>query len=232
MNMRKINVLWCVCFLWGFCLLNEARASVYFPVSKSEKTVVTSRIPEEALKQGGAFFNTLDPRASYRGAVKTFVVKTNVKKSADFKGRIPENPPRIENFASAGRSTSFLVPVAGQISSLFGYRPHPLRRHREFHTGLDLRAPMGTPIHAAAAGVVVFAGWRRGYGLTVEIDHGNGFRTAYAHCSSISTRVGANLGAGTVLGNVGRTGVTTGAHLHLEMKRGNMLLDPLPFLRH
>ncbi|OQA05793.1 MAG: Murein hydrolase activator EnvC precursor [bacterium ADurb.Bin374] len=83
----------------------------------------------------------------------------------------------------------------------------------------------------AAAGRVVYAGWKRGYGLMVEVEHGSGFRTVYAHCSKLQVRVGSMIQAGSTIGLVGSTGVTTGSHLHFEIMRGSILIDPLSFFR-
>ncbi len=117
-------------------------------------------------------------------------------------------------------------PVAGQVSSGFGMR------HGRMHPGLDLRAPIGTPITAAAAGRVVFAGRYYHYGLMVEIEHADGTRARYAHLSRIApeARQGAEVAGGGPIGAVGRTGRTTGPHLHIELRRDGRPVDPWPWL--
>lgn len=176
------------------------------------------------------FFGNLNPVSSSRGLVTTFVVKP--EKSEDKSEAEPRQDTEVlSTVALKPFSGSFLMPVSGEISSQFGYRAHPFRRVRHFHTGVDIRARRGTPILAAASGRVVFAGWKRGYGRMVEVEHGSGFRTLYAHCSKIQVRVGTMIQSGTIVGLIGSTGVTTGPHLHFEIMRGSVLIDPLRFFR-
>ncbi len=121
----------------------------------------------------------------------------------------------------------FIRPVDGPIVSGFGYRVHPIFRRVKFHYGVDISAPSGTPIRAAADGVVVFAGWRRAYGNTVIIDHGNGMATLYAHCSRILVGEGEVVKQGQVIAFVGSTGLSTGPHLHFEVRRYGEPINPL-----
>ncbi|MDT7897618.1 MAG: peptidoglycan DD-metalloendopeptidase family protein [Armatimonadota bacterium] len=121
----------------------------------------------------------------------------------------------------------FLRPVSGSIVSGFGYRRHPILGGVRFHYGVDIAAPFGTTIRAAADGVVVFAGWRRAYGNTVIIDHGNGLATLYAHCSELLVSEGAVVRQGQPIARVGSTGLTTGPHLHFEVRRYGEPVNPL-----
>ncbi len=121
----------------------------------------------------------------------------------------------------------FIRPVDGPIVSGFGYRVHPIFRRVKFHYGIDISAPSGTPIHAAADGVVVFAGWRRAYGNTVIVDHGNGLATLYAHCSRVLVSEGEVVKQGQVIALVGSTGLSTGPHLHFEVRRYGEPINPL-----
>ncbi|KLI64770.1 peptidoglycan DD-metalloendopeptidase family protein [Aurantiacibacter marinus] len=116
------------------------------------------------------------------------------------------------------------------ISSGFGFRRDPFTGGGAMHSGLDFRAPHGAPIHAAAAGTVTFSGWRSGYGQTVEITHGSGMVTRYAHMSRFSTRAGAEVAAGEVIGAIGSTGRSTGPHLHFEVRINGRAVNPRPFL--
>jgi murein DD-endopeptidase MepM/ murein hydrolase activator NlpD len=122
-----------------------------------------------------------------------------------------------------GRLTS---PVNGSISSGFGYRVHPIFRVRKMHTGVDINADAGTPIKAAAGGVVVHSGRRGGYGNCVIIDHGGGLATVYAHCSTLSVSAGQEVKQRQVIGRVGSTGIATGPHLHFEVRRNGAPVDP------
>lgn len=118
------------------------------------------------------------------------------------------------------------MPVAGEFSS--GYGP----RHGRPHPGVDIRAPIGTPVTAAGPGVVVFAGRYFDYGLMVEIEHPDGSRARYAHLARFApgTRAGAAVRAGEEIGVVGRTGRTTGANLHVELRREGRPENPWPWL--
>ena len=117
------------------------------------------------------------------------------------------------------------LPVAGTISSPYGYRINPITGASELHDGVDIAAPAGSPVAAPLAGTVTFAGWNGGYGNQVTLNHG-GFTTFYAHMSSILASVGQLLQAGQVLGLVGSTGMSTGPHLHWGSSAG----DPMQML--
>ena len=121
----------------------------------------------------------------------------------------------------------FIRPVDGPIVSGFGYRVHPIFRRVKFHYGIDISAPSGTPIRAAADGVVVSVGWRRAYGNTIIIDHGEGMATLYAHCSRILVSEGEVVKQGQVIALVGSTGLSTGPHLHFEVRRYGEPINPL-----
>jgi murein DD-endopeptidase MepM/ murein hydrolase activator NlpD len=121
----------------------------------------------------------------------------------------------------------FIRPVPGRITSGFGMRYHPILHVRKLHTGVDFGAPYGTPIHAAAAGVVLLAGYTRGYGNCIIIDHGGGIATLYGHCSSLGVSEGQSVKQGAVIGRVGATGYATGPHLHFEVRKNGVPVQPL-----
>ena len=124
-----------------------------------------------------------------------------------------------------------VLPAAGtQISSGFGYRTDPFEGSPAFHAGLDFKGPTGAPIYSAARGRVAFVGRHAGYGNLVEIDHGNGLRTRYAHMSAFRARAGQAVKAGQVIGAVGSTGRSTGPHLHFEVRHNGQPVNPRPFL--
>ena len=116
------------------------------------------------------------------------------------------------------------------ITSGFGYRRDPFTGAAAMHKGLDFRGHIGTPIHAAADGVVSFVGQIRGYGNVVEIRHGNGLVTRYAHMSKFKTKRGTRVAAGDVIGLIGNTGRSTGPHLHFEVRVNGRAVNPRPFL--
>ncbi len=129
------------------------------------------------------------------------------------------------------RNMPSIWPVAGAIRGGFGVRRNPFGgSSSEFHKGQDISAPMGTPVIATADGVITIAGWQRGYGQVVYIDHGNGLTTRYGHLSRIDVMVGQTVQRGSHLGLVGSTGRSTGPHLHYEVRRDGQPLNPLPYL--
>jgi murein DD-endopeptidase MepM/ murein hydrolase activator NlpD len=147
---------------------------------------------------------------------------------------------RDEESRNKGRSAQYTYlpsggqlswPVQGQITSTFGMRVHPVFKTKMMHTGMDIRAPRGTPVRAAGPGEVLFAGWLRGYGQVIIIDHGNNLSSVYAHLSSMSVREGAAVKKGQTIGAVGSTGTATGAHLHFEVRVGGDARDPMRYLR-
>jgi murein DD-endopeptidase MepM/ murein hydrolase activator NlpD len=126
-------------------------------------------------------------------------------------------------------SGRFIRPVEGRITSGYGMRNHPIFKVRKMHTGIDIAAPTGTPIRAADAGVVVEAGYIRGYGYTVIIDHGGGVATLYAHCSALLVSAGQEVQRGQIIARVGSTGYSTGPHLHFEVRVNGEPVDPLGY---
>ncbi len=116
------------------------------------------------------------------------------------------------------------------ISSGFGFRADPFTGAGAFHPGLDFKGPIGAPIYAAARGRVSFVGQRSGYGNCVEIDHGNGLITRYAHMSGFRTTIGKAVAPGEVIGLIGSTGRSTGPHLHFEVRINDRPVNPRPFL--
>jgi murein DD-endopeptidase MepM/ murein hydrolase activator NlpD len=122
-------------------------------------------------------------------------------------------------------------PVVGALRSGVGVRSNPFGGSSlEFHKGQDISAPTGTPVNATADGVVVIAGWVRGYGNGIYIDHGNGISTRYGHLSRIDVAVGQVIKRGEHLGLVGSTGRSTGPHLHYEVRINGQPVSPLPYL--
>ena len=120
---------------------------------------------------------------------------------------------------------------APMVTSSFGYRRDPFTGRGAMHSGLDFKGPLGSPIYAAAKGVVTFVGRKAGYGNVVEVSHGNGLMTRYAHMSRFATTVGTRVAAGDIIGAIGSTGRSTGPHLHFEVRINDRAVDPRPFLK-
>jgi murein DD-endopeptidase MepM/ murein hydrolase activator NlpD len=121
-------------------------------------------------------------------------------------------------------------PVTGTITSPFGYRNNPFGGGMEFHQGLDIAAPMGTTVRAAAGGTVISAGWYGGYGNYILIDHGGGMATGYGHLSQIFVSAGQQVAKDQPIGAVGSTGMSTGPHLHFEVRMHGKPTDPAAYL--
>ncbi len=134
------------------------------------------------------------------------------------------------NAYSSGSSSGYVSlginlinPISGTITSRYGSNDS-VRDHT--HAGLDIAAPTGTSIKAAASGTVTFSGWSGGYGYVVKIDHGSGVTTVYAHCSQLLVSVGENVSQGDIIAKVGSTGNSTGPHLHLEVRKNGITYNP------
>lgn len=151
---------------------------------------------------------------------------------------IPEIPTYTGPALPAGATMEYydlglagtVTPVLGKLSSAFGYRDHPLDGDYSFHKGVDLAADKGTPVAAFAAGTVDFIGESDAYGLYIQLNHGNGITTFYCHCSELLARKGESVELGQTIAAVGNTGNVTGSHLHLELKRDGVLLNPAYYI--
>ncbi len=121
-------------------------------------------------------------------------------------------------------------PVGGPMTSPFGWRIHPVYRTRRFHAGLDFGVATGTPVGAADRGTVLYSGWYGGYGYTVILNHGNGLTTLYAHNSALLVRVGQTVQRGQPIARSGSTGLSTGPHVHFEVRHNGQPVDPRRYI--
>lgn len=140
------------------------------------------------------------------------------------------NPVSENSIKPTIEKMSYQMPVKGRISSGFGNRFHPIDKVTKFHAGMDIAAPVGTKIGAAAAGVVTFAGWSKGYGNLVVIKHADGKETRYGHTSKMFVKEGDSVVAGQQIAAVGSTGKSTGPHLHFEVRENGQAVNPQKFL--
>jgi murein DD-endopeptidase MepM/ murein hydrolase activator NlpD len=145
--------------------------------------------------------------------------------------RWPQRPGEWINAADASaqasQATGMALPASGPITSYFGYRYHPILHFTRFHAGIDIGAGWGSPILAAADGQVVSAGWSGGYGREVRIAHAGGLVSLYGHMSEVVALPGSFVRQGQLIGYVGSSGLSTGPHLHFEVRRGGEPVNPL-----
>ena len=165
--------------------------------------------------------------AAVKSAEDRYVTEANLlaASSAAIEAQINAADPGTPGGTADSPSEAGLIwPVAGPITSPFGMRWGKL------HPGIDIGASMGTPIHAAASGNVVYAGWMGGYGNLTVIDHGGGIATAYGHQSKLEVSVGQQVTQGQEIGLIGSTGFSTGPHLHFEVRVNGVPVDPMGYL--
>jgi murein DD-endopeptidase MepM/ murein hydrolase activator NlpD len=195
-----------------------------------------ARKAEQALRK-----LNLDPRAMERaaraGAQRAMggplqLLATSVDGSLDPRfERLGMSLERMSVLERALEGVPRLIPTGDQrITSPFGYRRDPFSRRPSMHPGIDFKGAYGSPVFAAADGQVTFAGWRGGYGRTVEITHATGIVTRYAHLARIGVKSGQAIDAGATLGGLGSSGRSTGPHLHFEVRINGRAVNPRPFL--
>jgi murein DD-endopeptidase MepM/ murein hydrolase activator NlpD len=163
-------------------------------------------------------------------------IRRDIASAEEHKDGLEADATRLEKEIAAlqtseGEAPGVLAwPINGAVSSLFGYRVHPILGVRRLHTGIDINGSTGQPIVAAADGVVILAQTYGGYGRAVVIDHGGGMATLYAHQSRIGVSVGQTVARSEVIGYVGCSGSCTGPHLHFEVRLGGVPVDPMQYL--
>ena len=178
----------------------------------------------------GTMLAALDDRAAQGGPLLRLTSSHDGSLDPRFQ-RLGVSIARMEALERGINGLPQVLPASlDYISSGFGYRADPFTGGAAFHAGLDFKGPVGAPIYAAAQGTVSFAGQRQGYGNCLEIDHGNGLVTRYAHMSAFRAAVGQPVGAGDVIGLIGNSGRSTGPHLHFEVRIHDNPVNPRPFL--
>ncbi len=187
------------------------------------------------LKPDGVFQTVNKGEALWYIAAEYFttiqaIVKSNDLKNPDliFPGERLFIPTKIMCETST-RKTGIIWPVFGEITSPYGWRINPITHRKEFHAGVDIGAPEGTPVFSAINGVVTYAGWFGGYGNMIQILHGH-MLTRYGHLSKIDCYTGEHVKQGELIGRIGSTGMSTGPHLHFEIRIDGTPYNPLGYL--
>jgi murein DD-endopeptidase MepM/ murein hydrolase activator NlpD len=188
--------------------------------------------------QGGLTASARDPSQKWRSpaeAIKGIHADLDrlERNSAGVDLALSELTSALEGSRVLLSATPVSLPVVkGRLTSGFGYRASPFGHGSDMHQGLDLAGPVGTPIYAPAAGIVLTADWSgNGYGLMITVDHGFGLVTRYAHLSEVLVEPGQTIQRGDLIAKVGNTGRSTGPHLHFESILGGVPVDPMVFIK-
>lgn len=210
--------------------LREIESDQMARVSRlAEDAYQTADTISAALEEAGLAVDTDDEKSATGGPL------VPLSPASDFESRVEELDEalaKLETVKSEALRLPIANPAAGRaVTSTFGPRRDPLLGTMALHSGMDFRSSVGSPVQATGSGKVVHAGWNGGYGKMVEIDHGDGFTTRFAHMSRVLVKEGDMVEAGDLLGASGNTGRSTGPHLHYELRRNGQALDPLPFIR-
>lgn len=218
---------------------------LFVAINKSLRSIEDDQVEhlgaltDNAYQTADAIAETLDdaglPRAEDFDKTDVGGPLVAIDKATMFESKVKELDQALatlDKLKTQARKLPLANPAAGRaISSSFGVRKDPLIGTPALHSGMDFRAPYGSTARATAAGVVTKAGWNGGYGRMVEIDHGGGFATRYAHLSKILVAPDQKIDVGDAVGEVGSSGRSTGPHLHYEVRRNGDALDPVRFIK-
>ena len=172
----------------------------------------------------------------YNCDINTLVKINNIKNPnyilAGQKIKVPFNNKEKKDYKVMSRyhNQNFIWPCQGKLSSYYGWRTHPIYNERKFHTGIDIALPIASPIYAAQDGVIIFSGWQSGYGKIVKIQHRDGKITYYAHNLKLFYEKGKKVQQGKIIALSGNSGISTGPHLHFEIRINNEHVNPLKYL--
>lgn len=170
----------------------------------------------------------LNERAAEDVFTTSYDLNTLLRRAKLLESSLAEATEAMQEHQTRLQATPSIKPAQGYLASVFSpNRYHPILHIRRPHEGIDISAPRGTPIMAAASGTVTYAAWRPGFGNTVEIDHGYGYKTRYAHSDKILVRQGQRVERGAQIALVGNTGISVSPHLHYEVIKDGKPVDPL-----
>lgn len=196
----------------------------------AETKQLTASLADDQEEQSGDYKEKAgllkELRQDRRAMVEALDEMERASNSMEAELRAMQRTPRGRARMLHAWSGSFIRPADGPLTSGFGSRYHPILHRTRMHTGIDIGAGYGAPIHAAGGGEVIFSGYRNGYGNCVVIDHGGGVATLYGHCSSLNVSVGQVVRQGQLIARVGSTGLATGPHLHFEVRHNGTPVNP------
>lgn len=200
----------------------------YIWVSKKNSLLAASSEEREVITSINDYLKYDLPKIDVDKASNDYQIYMNYSKLEDIK---KAKSSKKESSLING-SEILIAPVSvSVVSSAYGYRIHPLKKVTEFHEGVDIPRPYGSPIKAALSGRVTYSGWKQGYGNIVIVKHENGYVTYYGHNSRNIVKVGQNVKQNETIALVGSTGNSTGPHLHFEIRKNNKLLNPSKYLK-
>lgn len=232
---KKDSMLYVICIqlvifsviLLAFFLIGKINPTAFAALQNAYQTVFQKEMGKEEFVE------------TFRTVKETFANLQNKNEKKEtveiYNGQGGEDIPsggKKASFAPIAVTAKFFKPIDYQrVSSPFGYREHPISHQKSFHTGIDLAAPTGTPIHAAFYGVVQTVSESKTRGKYLVLTHGNGLETIYCHCDEILAVEGEKVNSGDQIALVGATGQTTGPHLHFEVKLNDCFYNPDWFLK-
>ena len=210
--------------------LDEVYQAVFHPQERSAALQTAAPLAQVPVTSKTKALDSLrDFRSEREAAGKTEVAETEAEALA-FVLYSDQNLPEQVSMEQAILGFSYCTPVAGTVSSGFGYREHPTEGEERFHYGLDLAADTGTAIACFADGTVKAVGESSSYGKYLIVSHKGGYDTLYAHCSRIDVASGSRVSRGQTIAQVGDTGIATGPHLHFELHRDGVYLNPIYYV--
>lgn len=214
----------------GVPVVKPTKLSVIL-VEPQEQPFNLDLLEENLRRKSDENFYYLGIIKSKAGALTGDTVDGEFNPDPNFPGDFPRVSTQTLPRSPRTSNSRLLRPTGGRVSSPYGYRIHPVTGKRKMHYGVDLAPGKGKPIYAAESGVVSFSGTARGYGNVIYIEHGGNLQTRYAHCQSLFVSKGQSVRRGDQIATVGSTGLSTGPHLHFEVRVNGKPKDPLSWIQ-
>lgn len=217
--------------------LDESISSIYSKNQDLRLKANLEPIPNEEINFGigGNIFEPIKIKSignlnNYLEKIDSYINKISLKVKLE-KNNFEEVEKTLNENQKMYDALPAIRPCAGTVENDFGLRMHPILKVMKMHNGIDIITDVGTKVYAPGSGIVDFVGWRSGYGLTLEIDHGFGYRTLYGHLKEIDVKEGEHIIRGNWLALTGNSGeLSSGPHLHYEVRHNGIALDPRNFI--